>query len=252
MEKNTGYNVQQIEFCHDCDKDLCGTCATEMLEDSNYGELLRRNVQARYKMWWWPDLKRFKEAMGPDVDPVLHGPHQAETVVKPFVEFQNVSDRPHFTYEEANLLYITNLLHDSHEGLTGDVPKPQKTVESDAEELRVNRQVVSELMGWRNGHPLLEGMQAIMGDMAGETRMGRAFEAIERAGYLQTGLRAWSMRNHSQLSRAEKQQTIEMGRIVSQDSAKHLERFASEFPYANHVLQTSAPARAEMLNEPES
>lgn len=240
------FNVQQIEFCGDCHGDLCKTCAIDMLAESNYGQLLRENVGARYKMWAWSDQARFIEVMGPDVDPVLHGAHQAETVVKPFVEFQNVSDRPHFTYEEANLLYITNLLHDAHEGLTGDIPKPDKTPESDAQELRINRQVVSELMGWRNGHPLLEGMQQIMGDVAGTTRIGRAFEAIERAGYLQTGLRAWSMRNHSQLNFSERFRTVAMGRIVSLDSAAHLLKYANEFPYVDHLLSTNAPALQEM------
>lgn len=242
------FNVQQVEFCGDCHGDLCKTCAIDMLAESNYGQLLRENVGARYKMWAWTDQRHFIEVMGPDVDPVLHGAHQAETVVKPFVEFQNISNRPHFTYEEANLLYVTNLLHDAHEGLTGDIPKPQKTPESDAEELRVNRQVVSDLMGWHPGHPLLEGMQQVMGDVNGTTRIGRAFEAIERCGYLQTGLRAWSMRNHAQLNFSERLRTVAMGRIVSLDSASHLEKYANEFPYVDHLLSTSAPARQEMAH----
>lgn len=239
------YNVNQIEFCDDCRDDVCRPCATDIMENSEYGRLLREKVQARYSNWWWPDLERFKELMGPDVDPVLHGPHQAEMVVKPFVEFQNLTDDP-FEYTEANLLYITNLFHDAHEGVTGDIPKPLKTPESDAEELRVNKNVVMDLMAWPEDHYLLQGMQQIMGDVGGTTRLGRAFEAIERCGYLQTGLRAWSMRHHDNLSYQEKFQSMQMGRIVSLDSTAHLLNFAGEFPYVEYLLNTSAPARQEM------
>lgn len=235
------FNAKEIENCFDCTKHLCRVCTVEQFALTPDGRGLKDNPP-RFSHFMWEDEKRFREFMGPDVDNFAHGPHQADTVALPMIEFQNASNRPHFSEEEARLLYFTHLVHDFHEYRMGDIALPDKTRESDIAELAVNREVVKAALNMTDDDPYLIGSQAIMGDFDGETFLGRAFKAGEYVGYLHTGLRAWAMREHSLLDDDERHQAYELGKAVLTKNTPVLVRYADEFPYVKHLLDNNYEA----------
>lgn len=187
------------------------------------------NNPPRYHGFLWEDVDRFREYFGPDVDPIEHGRHQAETVAIPFVEAD------YFTVEEGNLLVLTNLVHDYHEGVTGDILYPDKTVESDRAELEVSQNILKKFMT----PELVEQIGKVMGDFEGETRLGRAFSAIEQIGYCTTGLKAWRGRSRQDFTPEERGKCYSMGKNVVQGSSEALEGYQKEFPYVSKFLHNN-------------
>jgi hypothetical protein len=188
---------------------------------------LYEEVGVRYGNWAWENQDRMRQFL-PDTDPFLHGIYQAQEIAIPFIECED------FTEREARLLLTANVLHDMHEYLTGDVPKPLKTKESDAEELEVNLEVVRGILGLDREHPFMQDYRSVMGDLEGWSKVGRAFSAIETCGYFNTGMNAWFLRNNPELSAEEQSKCEDMGRIVAQSCIGKMQR--SEFLYPRDLL----------------
>lgn len=246
------FNPLEIEFCQDCETDMCKNHAVELLKNSRYGELLQNNPP-RYADFWggkkssWDDIEKFKWLVGPDVDPLMHGVHQAETVALPMIQMQNTAYmcQP-FTREEGKMLYLGHILHDAHEGISGDIAFPDKTKQTYEDELKLNLEVVADIMGFEPDDDWMRRYRAIVGDLQGWSFAGRAFEVGEKIGYLQTGLRVWAMRNHTELTDNEKKAAELMGREVCLGAVDAVNKGAKEFVYADYFLLSNAGALREM------
>jgi len=247
------FNPRELEFdVKHCEpEEMCLECATSALSYSPAGIALR-SMEPRFGTWMWEDRERMKQFL-PDTDPLMHGPNQAQTVALPMIEFQNAFGYRRFSRAEAKLLYLTHVFHDAHEGvwaqrlgMSHDIAKPQKTRENDILELALNREIVSNILRVEPDHPLIEGMQNVMGDFDGQTFLGRAFTAIEYAGYCENGLRAWALRNHNDLDHQEREMCEQMGRVVVTADVPKLEKYAVEFPYIAMYLDRIRVAERQM------
>lgn len=217
-------------------------CGQDDIEASPAGRLLGA-IGVRYSAFAWDDQEKFKRYLGDDVDPVKHGYYQAINVAIPLVRSQNLGTRRSFTYDEAKDLVLTNLYHDVHEAYTGDIPYPDKTRESDLAELRVSRDTLAEL----GIHPALnQRVNRTMGDFDGETFVGGAFSLGEHIGYLETGLKAWALRESPMLTSEEKERSRDMGiKVVSSAIPKVVEE-KWRYSYSVDTLMKYTPQIREV------
>ena len=99
-----------------------------------------------------------------------------------------------FTAQEQQLLLLTAAVHDWAEAVVGDIPYHDKTQSDEELEMTVLRGLVHEVLG--NGtrsvqcDEIADGVQSVLTDTT--SKLGRAFNAVERVGYVRTGLRAWN------------------------------------------------------------
>lgn len=228
-------NLNEIKYCQDCEAGPCGECMYQKLLTSEEGILLRQNVGVRYGRWRWDDEEAMRKLI-PDTDPVLHGLYQAETVALPLVKANQERGFAPFTFDEAKLLYLTNVYHDIHEGYTGDIPVPDKTRESDEEEAAMNVAITARFLGKSMWDPWLKDYKQVLTDFDGGTFIGRAFKCTEQIGYFLTGVRAWSLRHHNALTPEQREKCEAMGREVAPTSAKKLLPYCNEFAFAGRVL----------------
>lgn len=233
------FNPKSLEFCTNCETDRCVPCVVDDAINSEEGQLLMQNPP-RYGDFMWHNEDRFRNYMGNDVDPLMHGPYQAVNVAIPMIEAQNSNLRYEpFTKVEAKLLVMAHVVHDFHEGLTGDIPAPQKTEQTALSELEINQQVVSKILGLSVEHPFMTDLKQIMGDTQGHTKLGRAFNVSEQIGYFQTGLKAWSLKDHQKLTPAERAESKRMGHDVVIYSYQKIKNGATEFAYCRDLLVTN-------------
>lgn len=234
--------MERIDFapealgsCQDCVLRGCLECGQEEIADSPAGRLLGA-IGVRYSAFAWDDQEKFKRYLGDDVDPVVHGYYQAVNVAIPFVKAQNEGRNRSFTYDEAKDLVLANLYHDVHEAYTGDIPYPDKTRESDEAELKVSYSTLAEL----GMHPNLNGrINRVMGDFDGETFVGRAFNLVEHIGYLETGLKAWNLRDCPTLTQDEKDRSREMGLKVVASAIPKITDYKWTHSYVGDVLMSN-------------
>lgn len=112
-----------------------------------------------------------------------------------FIESQNNSDSPiKFNIEEQQLLVLIAETHDWPEGITekGDIPAPDKTDEDEQKELEVIEGAITHIIG--NGpqaQKLALDIRFYLSPKGKETKIGQAFNIIEKIGYFQTAIRSW-------------------------------------------------------------
>jgi len=241
------YSPKEQQYCTGCEKDLCVGCVQETIALSYEGRLLKSN-KPRYEAFHWEDLDRFRAYLGDDVDPLKHGMYQAKEIAIPFIEFQNTFDGyTDFTQEQAKMLIIGNVLHDLHEGITGDIPEPDKNHQTAVDELEVNLECVKNVL-----HPSkewLEAYRAVVGDIEGWSFAGRAFNAIERCGYFLSGVKAWNLRNHNELDDDEKAQSRAMGFGCIERQAPHLLELGKEFAYCWWLIKANETAVKQVVGD---
>jgi hypothetical protein len=226
--------------CQQCELSPCVPCVERDFAQLPEHTLLQEN-DPRYGKWLWEDKQKFKEWFGDDVDPVEHGRHQAEHVAIPLIEHQEKYGNS-FTWREAKLLVMSNIVHDYHEGITGDLPAPEKTEEFHALELEANQHILDKFLD----KALTNDIRKVMGDFEGKTVVGRAFNAIENLGYFETGIKAWYFKDHPALSAEEKGKSYSMGLNVVRASVQSLEAYRQEFPYVDYQLFTHRRALREI------
>ncbi len=122
-----------------------------------------------------------------------------------------VSTEAVFTPQEQQLLLLTAVVHDWAEAVVGDIPYHLKTQSDEEREMTILRGLIHEVLGNGNSSAQCDeiagGVQSVLTDT--RSKLGKAFNAVERVGYVRTGLRAW-----------------EQSRIISGHLGKNLENLA--------------------------
>lgn len=98
-----------------------------------------------------------------------------------------------FTGEEQKLVLATAQLHDLGEAIIGDIPFIEKTSDHHKAEMEallviVNEELFSDV-DFSERFKFITDVHAILGDES--LKLGRAFHAIERMGYVNAALHAW-------------------------------------------------------------
>ena len=143
------------------------------------------------------DSDTWKSLLGADVDNLRHE-KLSIGIARQFVRHCQAPDPRYwqgivgeeaiFNPAEQAILFATAAKHDEPEAILSDISFDQKTDKDHQEEMIVMRQMLADSLKDENvSQQILE----IVNDKDGETKLGRAFNAIERIGYLRTGLNAW-------------------------------------------------------------
>lgn len=134
------------------------------------------------------DASEWIALLGPDVDNLRHH----EVVLSQTVDFlhdsKNQRPRVHltdFTPAEENLLISVAITHDWGERKNGDINRLLKTLDDEeAEMVELSRLIIE----FSNDAGLAQSVIEVLTDK--ESKLGRAFDSIERVGYLDTALKA--------------------------------------------------------------
>lgn len=252
----TEFNPQELQYDvgETCStNEMCIDCCVSTMKQSDWGRMLAKN-KPRYEDFWggkksrWEDLEEFKRLIGDDVDPVMHGPYQAINVAIPMIESQNSDDsRQSFTREEGKLLILGHIWHDVHEGVSGDVAYPDKTDQTYEDELELNLTAVKDILCLKDCDPFLAEYRGVVGDLQQISFAGRAFTAGEWCGYMMTGLKAWSLRNHLPLNEEQRKAMEIMGREVTLGIVDKVAEYAEEFTLCAELIIKNEVALEEMV-----
>ena len=164
---------------------------------SSYGQKLVGKVRFYRFKPASVEVDTWRSLLGVDVDNLRHE-KLSIGIARQFVRHCHAPDPRYwqgsvcqdatFSQSEQAILFVTAAKHDEPEAILSDISFDQKTDEDHQAEMIVMRQMLAESLGDENvARQILE----IVNDKDGETKLGRAFNAIERIGYLRTGLTAW-------------------------------------------------------------
>ncbi len=102
-----------------------------------------------------------------------------------------------FTDANARVMEIAAIIHDWPEAPLRDVMYHLKTDADDAAEDVELHQLLAELVPEHYRDPEFQLAVIVTADKYGKTSLGRAFNTVERMGYVRTGVRFWEQRQVS-------------------------------------------------------
>lgn len=159
-----------------------------LFSDTNNGKKLASEI--RYKRYNLNDLsnKDWKNMLGGDVNNLDHI-FLTYGISRAFIKY--CPDQ--FTTEEQENLLLAADVHDWGESVIKDITSDKKTAADEEVELIAIKNIATNIFGQLEDSELLARInfvkETIIKDSS--TKMGQAFNAVERLGYLRTGLNAW-------------------------------------------------------------
>ncbi len=205
---------------------------------THYAEKLAANPP-RFFRYVWDDVEKFKEKFGPDVDPVQHGPYQARTIAIPMIEAQRQADNlPQLSaFEEAHFVAL-HVVHDDHEGITGDTDKLDRTIEMEHAEFVEWKRIITEIHGEAKTAEFIS-MAVLF--MHGDGGFKADFwEASEVLGYYESGVRAWLLGDEDGLTDTERKKALTMGYWVVAHNLRTLESVRDKIAHVDEILISTA------------
>jgi hypothetical protein len=151
-----------------------------------HGEKLEQNIRfAKYK----PesvDNAAWQKLLGPDVNNLSHLT-QTYALVRAGIASMRRSAPGYFTRDDEHLLGVAGITHDWAEAMLSDISYGDKTEEDTQQEYETFLMMVGQLCGSEAGVVFRACREVIFNE---ETKLGKAFNAVERVGYTRTALRA--------------------------------------------------------------
>lgn len=137
--------------------------------------------------------EQWRELLGSDVDssqhmPLTYGMSRAFLNYYRTHPYENTNG-VEFSPEEEHILMLAAMTNNWGESRTGDVSYDQKTVDIEKEEKDAYRDILTEL--YSDSIDVKKRMLVERTIFENDTKLGRAFDAIQKAGYLRTGLQAF-------------------------------------------------------------
>lgn len=168
---------------------------------TEYGKILKSNIRFSFFKPKNIPLKVWEDALGKDVSNLYHL-YVSLQITRSFLYHCNyptytwnrkISREAKFTVEEQKILLFTSVIHDWAEAVIGDIDLTIKKETDEDKELIILKQMVYEILGkgkdYKELNYLTENATSILKDKT--SKLGRAFNAIEKIGYLRTGMKAW-------------------------------------------------------------
>lgn len=217
---------------------------------SEYAELLI-NMRPRYSGHIRCPDERFVEIMGPDVNPFLHGPFQAETIALPMLRSQKAATGLRQLPRPLGDPFIAHhIQHDDHEGLyaqhtktNADIAAHDKTDSIHDQEFQLWCSIHQELFPdtFADHYSLIEKFE---GNSSKEEFPALFWRISEHAGYLATGFQAAHMANNSEdLSDAERAMCRSLAADVRRRQTGELEQARSQIAWVDDVLLKTTAIR---------
>lgn len=157
---------------------------------TEHGQVLAQNV--RYERYKPTEVsnERWVELLGADVNNLTHMP-LTYGLTKSFIEHAENSLPGFLTPHESEVLQVSALIHDWAEVIVGDITYSDKTPEDESEE---RQQLTDNIEAFYTGD--VAAIKQLINEAIGEvifspdSKLGKAFNVIERVGYVRTALRA--------------------------------------------------------------
>lgn len=173
----------------------------ELFADSHYGEKLRGAIRfGAYKPKETTN-EEWVSVLGLDVHNLEHLLWTL-SVARNFLKYsqhppeswqEEVSEEARFNENEQKLLLLTAVMHDWGESVVGDILWHRKNSHDEEEELRALSNIIGELCEGKYSDELVSKMHQVGNILFRDkdSKLGKAFNAIEHAGYGQTTILAW-------------------------------------------------------------
>lgn len=169
--------------------------------NSGYGMELRNNVRyGRYKPEGMEN-DEWEKIMGADVNNLKHlkltyvfGKQFIRHCIDPEIKWRKEKTQAAtFTPEEQSYLLLAGIVHDWGEAVWGDIILDNKTSADEKNEFEAIEQIFKDIYGEELGvernNDFKITLEKVLKDK--ESKLGKAFNAIENLGYIRTGLKAW-------------------------------------------------------------
>ncbi len=157
---------------------------------TEHGQNLAEEVRyARYNIASVPN-EEWTRLLGADVNNLTHMP-LTYGLTRSFIRTTEQAEPGYFSQEDKTLLQVAALIHDQGEALVGDISFGDKTDEDEVEERRMfetNQEAFSQGITPEVQQLIIRARDEIVFNPT--SRLGSAFNAVERAGYMRTALRA--------------------------------------------------------------
>lgn len=161
----------------------------EDFEKTEFGKVLAGRVRyERYKPASVTN-ERWVELLGADVNNLTHLT-LTYGLTQDFIRTTERLQPGYLAEEDEQTLQVAALIHDWAESIVGDISYGDKTPADEVEEQLIFEAHVVEFYGGGAMDLIDRARKEIVFDHAGESKLGGAFNAIERVGYLRTALRA--------------------------------------------------------------
>lgn len=178
-----------------------------MFSETPYGQKLEGGT--RFGLFQPKDVpnEEWERLLGADVNNLRHLP-LSYGLTRRFIQHcqepsavwrEPVPAAAQFSTEEAHILELTAVIHDWAEAVVGDKMFHLKTEADEDEESAAFKKLLTDLLSGEQAD-LAQRLGQIVAEVVEDrsTKLGRAFNAIERVGYLRTGLRAWDLHKHTE------------------------------------------------------
>lgn len=158
-------------------------------EKTEAGQTLAANV--RYERYKPADVtnERWVALLGADVNNLTHLT-LTYGLTQDFIRHTEDMQPGYFTQKDQELLQVAALVHDWAEAVVGDISFGNKTLADEKAEQAAFETHASQFYSGNAVELISQARDEIVFDHKGKTKLGKAFNAIERVGYLRTALRA--------------------------------------------------------------
>lgn len=230
----------------------------ENFSATNFGEQL--SGQIRYAKYKPPFITNngWHELLGDDVNNLTHMRYTATEIAQPF------SENEQFDRDLVNDLYMVAQVHDQAESITGDISYGDKTASDGRDEMKVFLDNIDNFnpdLSEADRLHLIDVVQESLGE-AMDNDLAKAFNTIERIGYIETGMRAYHIlskeprRLNRLVNNAEELTELRSGLSwlaadVLLHQIPHLTEQARSYDSVDLLLQSLAPLITAAFNDRE-
>ncbi len=159
-----------------------------------------------------------------------------------------ISEEATFDQHEQEDLMLMAIVHDWGEAITGDKMHDLKTDDERSEEARQFNALVLNTFGNNTYKALAERIVDVAEEAESKTatKLGRAFNAIERIGFSSTGLRAWRI-NNAQENEAMQEACLWMASNATGNQLVRLVDFSRTYPPVKRFLEIHSHTISDLL-----
>lgn len=155
--------------------------------DSHHGVHLGQQIRyGRFKPEIISNEEWSQAPLGADVNNLSHMP-LTKGLAREYLKNQDKQKALNRT--DSQMLLLASIVHDWAEAISDDKMFDQKTASEDDQEASIMLFLLKGTLGARLTKDQLMEVYSIVKDK--QSRLGEVFNAIERVGYLRTGLNAW-------------------------------------------------------------
>jgi hypothetical protein len=212
----------------------------EAFAETPYGRKLAGEIRfAGYKPEHL-DKAGWVELLGDDVDNLRHmslSMRQTADFLDECARVANeqIDDVPpeaRFYSEDCRLLLVTAAIHDWAEAIHGDIQYHDKTAADEAREASAFEVMIEELLPEDQYPGFASETAGLVANILADrtSKLGRAFNAIERQGYTETGLLAYQIAYNPEVDHVLRAHAAVLTRDVLSNQLPYLMTYAESYP----------------------